>query len=389
MGNTPLNSLPCGKTIHRMLELSGGPDDDRLRTQFERNQDNPLETDVVIIDEMSMVDIYLMNALLKAIAVGTRLILVGDVNQLPSVGPGNVLKDIIDSECFQVVRLTKIFRHDYKLDENGITIRYRSSVFRTVRRWGECDCLGVECLIYPKITCSRDIGGSVLEISYTPEIWDKMSVYMARHGVKVLEPDLQQIWYKQQRKNPKSICALQDIQGELKISDQTFYGKKLNGRIKPLSVIVIALMLFGWYVILAFEYGSLLRYAWLLLIIAVIAGWIIYGEDAEWGNEWIVSRTGIQITTRRSKKVIFYEWSQINRVGVGSCGSEAAFFYIFFTANGKFKKMRVRFTEKRYKEFLAFVPEGKETDPMTSDYQIRWRSAMRSYGKSRDDFDEW
>lgn len=76
-----------------------------LRTQFERNQDNPLETDVVIIDEMSMVDIYLMNALLKAIAVGTRLILVGDVNQLPSVGPGNVLKDIIDSECFQVVQV--------------------------------------------------------------------------------------------------------------------------------------------------------------------------------------------------------------------------------------------------------------------------------------------
>ena len=73
----------------------------------------------------------------------------------------------------------------------------------------------------------------------------------------------------------------------------------------------------------------------------------------------------------------------------GSLHSEAAFFYIFFTANGKFKKMRVRFTEKRYKEFLAFVPEGKETDPMTSDYQIRWRSAMRSYGKSRDDFDEW
>ena len=66
---------------------------------------------------------------------------------------------------------------------------------------------------------------------------------MARHGVKVLEPDLQQIWYKQQRKNPKSICALQDIQGELKISDQTFYGKKLNGGIKPLSAIVIALML--------------------------------------------------------------------------------------------------------------------------------------------------
>ena len=83
---------------------------------FERNAENPLEADVIIIDEMSMVDIYLMNALLKAIAVGTRLILVGDVNQLPSVGPGNVLKDIIDSECFQVVRLTKIFRQALESD---------------------------------------------------------------------------------------------------------------------------------------------------------------------------------------------------------------------------------------------------------------------------------
>ena len=89
---------------------------------------------------------------------------------------------------FGLLLIWDSYRHDYKLDENGITIRYRSSVFRTVRSWGECDCLGVECLIYPKITCSRDIGGSVLEISYTPEIWDKMSVYMARHGVKVLEP---------------------------------------------------------------------------------------------------------------------------------------------------------------------------------------------------------
>ena len=104
------------QTIHRMLEVSGGPEDDRIRTQFERNQENPLETDVVIIDEMSMVDIYLMNALLKAVAVGTRLILVGDVNQLPSVGPGNVLKDIIDSSCFHVVRLTKIFRQALESD---------------------------------------------------------------------------------------------------------------------------------------------------------------------------------------------------------------------------------------------------------------------------------
>ncbi len=77
---------------------------------FERNETNPLETDLVIIDEMSMVDITLMNSLLKAIAPGTRLILVGDINQLPSVGPGSVLKDIIQSEAFMWLALTKIFR---------------------------------------------------------------------------------------------------------------------------------------------------------------------------------------------------------------------------------------------------------------------------------------
>lgn len=97
------------QTIHRMLELSGGPEEAK-GISFERNENNPLEADVVIIDEMSMVDINLMNSLLRAIAVGTRLILVGDVNQLPSVGPGNVLKDIIHSHSFNVVMLTKIFR---------------------------------------------------------------------------------------------------------------------------------------------------------------------------------------------------------------------------------------------------------------------------------------
>lgn len=96
-------------TIHRLLELSGGPENEG-RANFERNEMNPLDADVIIIDEMSMVDINLMNSLLKAVEIGTRLILVGDVNQLPSVGPGNVLSDIIKSECFNVVRLTKIFR---------------------------------------------------------------------------------------------------------------------------------------------------------------------------------------------------------------------------------------------------------------------------------------
>lgn len=101
------------KTIHRMLELNGGMEGN---AGFERNENNPLETDVVIVDEMSMVDIHLMNALLKAMVAGTRLILVGDVNQLPSVGPGSVLKDIIDSGRFHVVQLTKIFRQASQSD---------------------------------------------------------------------------------------------------------------------------------------------------------------------------------------------------------------------------------------------------------------------------------
>lgn len=98
------------QTIHRLLEINGNPEEDDKGGRFERNETNPLEADVIIIDEMSMVDIFLMQALLKAIMVGTRLILVGDVNQLPSVGPGNVLKDIIFSNAFNVVRLEKIFR---------------------------------------------------------------------------------------------------------------------------------------------------------------------------------------------------------------------------------------------------------------------------------------
>lgn len=104
------------QTIHRLLELSGAMEERVGRVQFERNAQNPLEADVIIIDEMSMVDIHLIYALLSAITVGTRLILVGDVNQLPSVGPGSVLKDVIDSGCFPVVRLTKIFRQASESD---------------------------------------------------------------------------------------------------------------------------------------------------------------------------------------------------------------------------------------------------------------------------------
>ncbi len=95
------------RTIHRMLELNGGMEGS---AGFERNESRPLETDAIIVDEMSMVDISLMHALLKAVAVGTRLILVGDVNQLPSVGAGSVLRDIIASGTCHVVMLTRIFR---------------------------------------------------------------------------------------------------------------------------------------------------------------------------------------------------------------------------------------------------------------------------------------
>ena len=104
------------RTIHRMLELSGGPESAGGRASFMKNEDDPLEADVIIIDEMSMVDLYLMQAFLKAVVPGTRLILVGDVNQLPSVGPGSVLQDLIRSKAFPVVRLTKIFRQAAESD---------------------------------------------------------------------------------------------------------------------------------------------------------------------------------------------------------------------------------------------------------------------------------
>ena len=106
------------RTIHRLLELSGvpGEDGDTAGMRFARNEENPLDADAIIIDETSMVDIYLMNALLRAVDPGTRLILVGDVNQLPSVGPGNVLRDMIEAGCFPVVRLTRIFRQAAESD---------------------------------------------------------------------------------------------------------------------------------------------------------------------------------------------------------------------------------------------------------------------------------
>lgn len=103
------------RTIHRMLELNGAVSQES-RVKFEKNEENPLEADVIIIDEMSMVDIHLFQALLKAIVPGTRLIMAGDINQLPSVGPGQILKDLIESKSFPVVMLKKIFRQAEESD---------------------------------------------------------------------------------------------------------------------------------------------------------------------------------------------------------------------------------------------------------------------------------
>lgn len=104
------------QTLHRLLEVSGNPEDEDAKSGFLRNEENPLEADVIIIDEMSMVDLPLMHALLRALVPGTRLVLVGDKNQLPSVGPGSVLKDVIQSKKFAMIELTKIFRQATESD---------------------------------------------------------------------------------------------------------------------------------------------------------------------------------------------------------------------------------------------------------------------------------
>lgn len=101
------------QTIHRLLEINYRQDE-ASKQMFNRNEDNPLEADVIIVDEMSMVDISLMHALLKAVVNGQRLVLIGDADQLPSVGAGNVLKDIIKSGRIPVVRLIQIFRQASK-----------------------------------------------------------------------------------------------------------------------------------------------------------------------------------------------------------------------------------------------------------------------------------
>ncbi|MBC7087475.1 MAG: ATP-dependent RecD-like DNA helicase [Tissierellales bacterium] len=98
------------KTLHRLLEISYGGDE----FNFLRDEENPIESDIIIVDEASMIDISMMNNLINAIKPGSRLILVGDVDQLPSVGAGNILRDIINSNVIKVVRLDEIFRQEEK-----------------------------------------------------------------------------------------------------------------------------------------------------------------------------------------------------------------------------------------------------------------------------------
>ncbi len=166
------------QTIHRMLELTGAVEDDRSTMSFSKNEENPLEADVIIIDEMSMVDIYLMHSLLKAVAVGTRLILVGDVNQLPSVGPGNVLKDMIYSHSFPTVKLTKIFRQASESDiiVNAHKINAGEEI---VPKRGSKDFLFI----------SRDNPGMIMGASITL-VKDKLPVYVkaAVREIQVLTP---------------------------------------------------------------------------------------------------------------------------------------------------------------------------------------------------------
>ncbi len=142
-------------TIHRLLELNGevSHDLDREGMAFERNAANPLETDVIIIDEMSMVDLYLMNSLLQAIVPGTRIIMVGDANQLPSIGAGNVLKDMINCGQFKVVELNQIFRqaegshivrNAHRIHQGrGIELDNKSRDFFFLQRNSIQDILGV------------------------------------------------------------------------------------------------------------------------------------------------------------------------------------------------------------------------------------------------------
>ena len=161
------------QTIHRLLEVNVNPEETDSVGGFMRNRQNPLEADVIIIDEMSMVDLPLMHALLSAVVPGTRLVLVGDVDQLPSVGPGSVLKDIITSECFPVVTLTRIFRQAGESDivvnahkinaGEPVVLDNKSRDFFFLRRQDADTIIGVTIMLIQK-KLPRYVGAQPSEI---------------------------------------------------------------------------------------------------------------------------------------------------------------------------------------------------------------------------------
>ena len=161
------------QTIHRLLEVNVNPEETDSAGGFMRNRQNPLEADVIIIDEMSMVDLPLMHALLSAVVPGTRLVLVGDVDQLPSVGPGSVLKDIITSDCFPVVTLTRIFRQAGESDivvnahkinaGEPVVLNNKSRDFFFLRRQDADTIIGVTIMLIQK-KLPRYVGAQPSEI---------------------------------------------------------------------------------------------------------------------------------------------------------------------------------------------------------------------------------
>ncbi len=161
------------KTIHRLLELGYIPEDTNGRMQYGRDEGNPLDTDVIIIDEMSMVDLALIHALLRAVITGTRLILVGDKDQLPSVGAGSVLKDLIKSECFPVITLKKIFRQAEQSDivlnahkinrGEEVVLDNRSKDFFFLKRYDANTIIGVVLALVQK-KLPNYVGADVFDI---------------------------------------------------------------------------------------------------------------------------------------------------------------------------------------------------------------------------------
>ncbi|MDO4188262.1 MAG: ATP-dependent RecD-like DNA helicase [Lachnospiraceae bacterium] len=198
-------------TIQRLLHLNPSMGEDMKGFVFEKNEDDPLEADVIIIDEMSMVDIQLFNALLKAISIGTRLVLVGDTNQLPSVGPGSVLKDIIKSNAFPVVCLQKIFRQDEASDivinaheinsGNHIRLDNKSKDFFFLRRNNE-QAIMSDIIKYITGNLPSYVGADPLDIQVlTP-------MRRGPLGVEGLNP------YLQKHLNPPSVDKLEKEYGD-------------------------------------------------------------------------------------------------------------------------------------------------------------------------------